>query len=140
MRKIICVFISLLMLVSCTKKDGVEEMPTGWDVTKDGKVYRYRCEPDGFYLYIGWNGEKSYNIELIHKMGDGHFQDTNPVTLRFLCVNKDGDNVYIAEYSDFNNGKPILGFICDTDGEDGLYFLKNKIPESFKLFEKYVNR
>lgn len=140
MKNIICVLFGLLMLMSCAKKNGVEETPTGWDITKDGKTYRYRCEPDGFYLYIDWNGAKTYTIEMIHRMNDKQFLDLTPVTMKFLCVNKDGDNVYIAEYADFNNGKPLLGFICDTDNGNGWYLLKNKIPDSFRLFEKYVNR
>ena len=140
MKKIIFVFFALLMLLSCVKKDSVEETPTGWDVTKEGKTYRYRCEEDGFYLYIDWNGDKSYKIEQIHKMDRKSFTDVTEVTMKFLCVNKKGDNVYIAEYSDFNNGKPTLGFICDTDDGNGLYFLKNMIPDSFRLLEKCINR
>lgn len=140
MKKIICVFFAMLMLVSCARKDGVVETSTGWDLTKDGKTYRYRCEADAFYLYIDWNGDKSYKIEQIHQMDNKSFTDVNEVTMKFLCVNKDRDNVYIAEYSEFNKWKPTLGFICDTDGGNGLYFLKNMIPDSFKLFEKYINR
>jgi len=140
MKKIICMFFALLMLVSCAKKDSVEETPTGWDVTKDGKTYRYRCEVDGFYLYIDWNGSKTYTIEMIHRINGKQLLDITAVTMKFLCVNKDGDNVYIAEYADFNNGKPVLGFVCDIDEEKGLYILKDRIPDALRLFEKYVNR
>lgn len=133
-------FLCLLTFSACTQKDGVQETQTGWDVTKEGKTYRYRCEPDGFYLYIDWNGEKNYNVGLVHEMSDKSFTDVTDVSLKFLCVNKDGDNVYLADYSDFNSEKSILGFLCNTDADGGLYILKSEIPESYKLFEKYINR
>lgn len=140
MKKIIYIVFTLITLLSCTKSDGVEETSTGWDLTSDGKVYCYRCEPDGLYLYLDWNGENKYHIYGVHKVSDNQFQDVTEVVLRFLCVNKDGKHVYVCSYSDFQKYKPIIGFICDVDGGTGIYVLKDDIPNSIKLFEKYANK
>ena len=62
MNKLI-LFIMLLATIGCSdRKDGIYQANNGWDIVENGKTYQYRCETDGLYLYIDWDGANSYII------------------------------------------------------------------------------
>ena len=52
MRKLSVVLLLTLLVAGCSKREGLKTVSNGWDVTLEGSVYKYRCETDGFYLYI----------------------------------------------------------------------------------------
>ena len=59
----------LLILTACSshRNNGIYQSENGWDIVEDEKTYQYRCEPDGLYLYIDWDGANSYSIEFFHE-------------------------------------------------------------------------
>ena len=65
MRKLLVILLLTLLVAGCSKREGLKTVSNGWDVTLEGRVYQYRCEPDGFYLYINWDGEESYKMEFL---------------------------------------------------------------------------
>lgn len=44
------------------KPDGIHQTDNGWDIVEGGIVYSYKCEPDGLYLYLDWEGKNMYTI------------------------------------------------------------------------------
>lgn len=143
MRKVLSITIMLLVFVSCKKPDGIYEAENGWDVISNGKTYEYRCEPDGMYLYIGWEGKNQYDISFrykcdIYRRTVGHNDNYSHTTLRFLCKNKDERYVYVANYSDFDGCLSEAQFISMGNDDSELTFEYKDIKNIISLLEKYT--
>ena len=146
MKRISIIMLMLLaVLASCSnqREDGIYEAEYGWDIVHDGKTYEYRCEGDGIYLYIDWDGRKHYTIEFkysnpIYRRTVGREADYSSTTLNFLTKNKDGKYVYVANYFDFDgcfyDAKNIS---FDIDG-GFIQYKYNELKPYFSLLEKYV--
>ena len=126
----------LLILTACNgqRSNGIYQSENGWDIVEDDKTYQYRCEPDGLYLYIDWNGANSYSLDFFYKDNERTF-----ARLKFLCKNKEGKYVYVANYYELNirfyNLKEI-GFDIG-DGRMVIHkYRQNK--DCFSLLEKYT--
>ncbi len=65
----------MLILSACTSQrtNGIYQTCDGWDIVENGKTYQYRCEPDGLYLYIDWDGANSYGIMFEHNDNERTF-------------------------------------------------------------------
>ena len=146
MKKLLSIAIMLLaVLTSCSnqKEDGIYKTEYGWDIVHDGKTYEYRCEGDGIYLYIDWDGRKSYTIGVwynhpIYLRTVGHESNYASTTLNFLTKNKDEKYVYVANYFDFDgcfyDAKNIS---FDIDG-GSVQYQYSELKPYFSLLEKYV--
>ena len=128
----------MLILSACTSQrtNGIYQSENGWDIVEDEKTYQYRCEPDGLYLYIDWDGVNYYSVHFIH-----NDKETTFAHLKFLCKNKDGKYVYVANYYELNirfyNLKEI-GFDIG-DGRMVIHtYRQNK--DCFSLLEKYTEQ
>lgn len=145
MKKFMTLLLAVL-LASCSpqKGDGIFPADNGWDVVVDGKVYAYRCEPDGLYLYIDWDGLKSYIVEFtykqeIYRKTVGHNGTQSFTAMDFLCKNKDGKFVYVANYADFDGcfyDLKEIGF--QIDGGRTVIYPYPSVKHYFGLLEKYV--
>ena len=128
----------LLVISACSnmRQNGIYPAKDGWDIVEDGKVYQYRCETDGLYLYIDWDGANSYGIVFDHNDKEKTF-----ARLYFLCKNKDDKYVYVANYPDINayfykiKG---IGFEIGNGREVIHQYKPNK--DCFSLLEKYTSR
>lgn len=145
MNRLSIIMMMLLAVISCssTKEDGIYKTEYGWEIIEEGKTYDYRCESDGLYLYIDWEGRKFYDISFrysspIYRRTVGHESDYSNTTLNFLTKNKDGKYVYVANYTDFDgcfyNIKSI-GFDTDKGRTESPY---EHIKQYVSLLEKYV--
>lgn len=135
----------LAVMTACKnqREDGIYKTEYGWDIVDEGKTYEYRCDGDGLYLYIDWDGRQSYTIGFqynspIYRRTVGREADYSSTTLNFLVKNKDGKYVYVANYFDFDgcfyNAKEIS---FDTERGAILYQYKD-LQHYFTLLEKYV--
>lgn len=146
MKKVLLTMVLMLaVMTACTnqKEDGIYQNEYGWDIVQDGKTYEYRCEGDGIYLYIDWDGKKLYTIGFdynspIYRRTVGREADYSSTTLNFLTKNKDGKYVYVANYFDFDGcfyaAKNIR---FDIDG-GFVQYQYNELKQYFSLLEKYV--
>lgn len=140
MKKIICVFFAMLMLVSCARKDGIYEANKGWDCVYQGQEYRFRVEPDGLYLYTSFDAGDGQRLTIYHTLKDNRLIDESYLYLKFLCVNKDNDYVYMEGYEHMviNHYKPIQAVTFDI-GKDGHFGVFSKDHSSVKLLDKYIS-
>ena len=145
MRKLVICALLTLLLAGCCKNEGLKTVGNGWDVTLEGHVYMYRCEPDGFYLYIDWDGEDSYKMEFLHHVEQDkplEFKEGDlPIGLQFLSVNNKGQHVYFAEYRLFDNridGTQMI--LLSLDNNQGFAIWKDDISEQFQMLKKYVGK
>ena len=128
----------ILMLSACTNQrtNGIYQSGNGWDIVENGKTYQYRCEPDGLYLYIDFDGSNSYTIDFRHNDNEITFTHID-----FLCKNKDGKYIYVSNYHDINiqfYNLNEIGFNID----DGCKVIHEYKPNKmcFSLLEKYTSR
>ena len=141
MKKIIFVFFGLLMMVSCARKDGYYPVNKGWDGVCNGREYRFRVEPDGLYLYTDWDSGDMHSISMVHKMSGNFVKETTDGLMKFLCVNKDNDYVYVMGYEnvvDYYNQK-IIAVTMSVNDSTGFFFSRKNI-EAIGLLEKYLKR
>lgn len=141
MKKIIFVFFGLLMMVSCARKDGYYPVDKGWDGVCNGQEYRFRVEPDGLYLYTDWDSGDMHSISMVHKMSGNFVKETTYGLMKFLCVNKDNDYVYVMGYEnvvDYYNQK-IIAVTMNVNDSIGFFFSRKDI-EAIGLLEKYMKR
>ena len=128
----------MLILSACTSQrtNGIYQTCDGWDIVENGKTYQYRCEPDGLYLYIDWDGANSYGIMFEHNDNERTF-----ARLYFLCKNKNDKYVYVANYPDINAyfyKMKEIGFEIGNGREVIHQYKPNKT--CFSLLEKYISR
>ena len=133
MRKVLFL---MLILSACTSQrtNGIYQTCDGWDIVENGKTYQYRCEPDGLYLYIDWDGANYYSIHFIH-----NDKETTFARLQFLCQNKDRKYVYVANYYELNIRFYNLNEIGFDIGDGRMVihtYRQNK--DCFSLLEKYT--
>lgn len=145
MKKVLLITITLFTLVSCQKLDGIYEAENGWDIINNGKTYQYRCEPDGIYLYIDWEGKNQYGISFrykneIYRRTVGHCDKYSHTTLRFLCKNKDGRYVYVANYSDFDGYIFEAESISMDNDETEITFNYKDIRKIMSLLDQYTTQ
>ncbi len=143
MRKILVILLLTLLVAGCSKREGLKTVSNGWDVTLEGRVYQYRCEPDGFYLYINWDGEESYKMEFLHHVQKDRsieFKEGDlPIGLQFLSVNNKGQHVYFAEYRLFDermDGTQMI--LLSLDNDQGFAIWKDEISDQFYMLKKYA--
>ena len=136
MKKVFLLMMILVAMGCSNRQDGIYQVKDGWDIVDEGKTYQYRCEPDGLYLYIDFDGSNSYTIDFRHNDNEMAFAH-----LKFLCKNKDMKYVYVANYPDINvnfyNLKEI-GFNIGNGREVIHQYKTNKA--CFSLLEKYTSR
>ena len=144
-QKIFILALLAVALMGCSRKNGIYPNKTGWDVVMDGRTYEYRCETDAFYLYTDFDGADNYVINFYHHDGKGHrleFRDGDlAVNMRFLCVNKDGRYVYLAEYPLFDyrmDGTKMIVFDCE--GNKGFVAYPQDIQKPLQLLRKYARK
>ena len=134
MKKIIVLLVLVMMACNSNRPDGIYQAETGWDIVEDGKTYQYRCDIDGLYLYIDWDGSDSYRVDFI-----SNDNRTTSVRLQFLCKNKDGKYVYVANYSDIDAyDVKEIGFDIGNGREVIHQYKQNK--DCFSLLIKYLSR
>ena len=142
MKKGIFVFFAVLMLVSCARKDGIYHADKGWDCVYQGNEYRFRVEADGMYLYTSFDAGDGKNLTLHHTIKGDLLTDDSYLYLKFLCVNKDNDYVYMEGYEHMNInyvGKPIQAITFDI-GKDCHFGVFRKDFEAVTLLDRYLNR
>ena len=145
MKKSLSITIILLAIISCQRQDGIYKVENGWDIVNNGKTYEYRCEPDGMYLYIDWEGKNQYGISFryksdIYRRTVGHNDNYSNTTLGFLCKNKNGRYVYVANYSDFDGCLSEAESISMDNDETELTFEYKDIRKTMSLLEKYTSQ
>ena len=134
MKKIIVLLVLVMMACNSNRPNGIYQAETGWDIVEDGKTYQYRCDIDGLYLYIDWDGSDSYRVDFI-----SNDNRTTSVRLQFLCKNKDGKYVYVANYSDIDAyDVKEIGFDIGNGREVIHQYKPNK--DCFSLLRKYLSR
>ena len=141
MKKIIFVFFALFVLISCARKDGYYPVDKGWDGVVDGREYRFRVEPDGLYLYTDWDSGDMHRISMVHKMNGNYVKEATDGLMKFLCVNKDNDYVYVMGYEnviDYYSQK-IIAVTMSVNDSIGFFFSRKDI-EAIGLLEKYMKR
>lgn len=141
MKKFILVFFTLLMLAACTRKDGYYPVDKGWDGILDGREYRFRVEPDGLYLYTSWDSGDMHEIEMVHKLKGNRLEECTSCLMRFMCVNKDNDYVYVMGYENVVGycGQEIIAVTMGVNDSTGFFFPRKNL-EAIGLLEKYMKR
>ena len=136
MKKVFLLMMILVAMGCSNRQDGIYQVKDGWDIVDEGKTYKYRCEPDGLYLYIDWDGNNSYSMNFRHNSGEKLF-----VHFKFLCKNKDGNYAYVTNYQNINvyfYDLNEIGFDLDKGREIIYQYKPNKA--CFSLLEKYTSR
>jgi len=59
-KKVILFVLLIAVITGCSRKNGIYPVESGWDIIYDSHEYRYRCEPDGFYLYTDHGDKELY--------------------------------------------------------------------------------
>ena len=141
MKKMICIFFGLLILVSCSRKDGIYPADKGWDCVYQGQEYRYRIEPDGLYLYTSFDSGNVHWISFVHKVSNNRITEETNAIMKFLCVNKDNDYAYVVGYENIRDyyGQKVIGVSCSINDSVGFIGFSKNI-DSISLLEKYLNR
>ncbi len=146
MKKVLTIGMMLLaVLTGCSlRHDGIYQAENGWDIVDLGKTYEYRCEPDGFYLYIDWEGDISYGIDFeynheIYCKTVGRVRDYSCTKLNFLCKNKDGKYVYMANWSDFDGYLSSAKTITMNYNSRSISYEYKDIKPMLSLLEKYTS-
>lgn len=146
MRKTIIYAVMSIIFWSCsTRQDGIYQQEDGWDYVHEGKTYEYRCEHDGLYLYIDWDGTKEYGLSFrykdsIYKRTTNNVNDYSYTPLTFLCKNKDGKYVYVANYTDFDGNFNQLESISLKTDQTEVQWKYEDIKGCFRLLETYVKQ
>jgi len=145
MRRILLLLAVLTTLLSCRRSDGIYAVEDGWDIVHNGKTYEYRCEPDGMYLYIDWNGKPHYTIDVsynteIYRRTVGRCCDYSCTTLKFLHKNKEGKYVYVANYFDFDGYLNNAKNISLSNDETEIVLKYEDFKDICSLLEKYTSR
>lgn len=141
MKQLFYAFFCLLMLLSCARKDGLYEADKGWDCVYQGQEYRFRVETDGLYLYTSFDIGDGKKVTLHHSIKGTFLTDDSYLYLKFLCVNKDNEYVYMEGYEHMviNHHKPIQAITFDV-GKDGHFGVFRKDHQSLVLLDRYLNR
>ena len=136
MKKVLFLLLMCAAIGCANRQNGIYEANNGWDIVENGKTYQYRCESDGLYLYINFDGSNTYTIDFRYNNNETTFAN-----LKFLCKNKDGKYVYVASYQDINiyiHNLKEIGFNIGDGREVFHQYKTNKTL--FSLLEKYTTR
>lgn len=140
MKKAIFAFFSLLMLTACTKSDGIYPSDNGWDCVYQGETYRYRCQPDGLYLYAPSDIGDGIQTTLFHTIQGRTLMNESYMYLRFRQVEND-EYIYALPYEKaVINSPDSVQAVLVTINDTADFCLFRKDYPVIRLLERYIRR
>lgn len=146
MKKVILFVLLIAVITGCSRKNGIYPVESGWDIIYDSHEYRYRCEPDGFYLYTDHGDKELYTAVFFHKLPnkEGRFQTSDDdlyIGLRFICTDEKGQYVYRADYSAFDHRFYKIQMVSFSINDSiGFCAMSDDVKPQMEIIQNYIKR